>query len=233
MRTSAFVGVLVYSFFTATALYPQDVETNADWIPVGSVPPALVQSAVEARARFETANLELQRGALNLIRAERERHGAAALRIAVVPVLADLLAIEYQILEMPADVNVDPALRIDAISLLTEIGGDIATAQVRQSIRLDRDEIVRVAAARHLAALPSDDPDLDLRSISAALRRAVDGGSETEVTGLLDAASKAARRVWTVNDTNLLDSLVRIAQGPYSGSLRRRAIEFLEELAAR
>jgi hypothetical protein len=211
----------------------RETEPSADWIPVGSVPPPVVRSAVEARARIESRSIEMQRYALSLIRDDMNEYGVAPLRIAAVPILVDLLGYEYRILEVPFDYTIDATIRIDAIVLLSELGGAPATDQIRETIVRDDDESVRVVAARSLARSPSDDPDRDLAVIARALRRAADLGRESEVAQLLTAARIVRERTWNPGNRDLIESLVGIAGGSYSASIRNRAVELLEELAER
>lgn len=210
-----------------------ETDPRADWIPVGSVPDPVVRTALEAQVRFQSGSLTIQRVAIDLIREDIDQYGIAALRIAAVPVLVDLLGLEYRILEVPTDYHVDPRLRSDALELLSELGGDEAIDQLRESVLTDVDESVRVRAALLLAIDPSDDPDLDLETISQALYRAARGGRQSEVDRLLTAADRAWRRAWSPENPMLIASCIEIAQGPYSASLRRRAIELLEELSER
>ena len=211
----------------------QEVDPRADWIPVGAVPDEVVRTALEARARFESGSIDLQRGALQIIREDIREYGASPLRIATVPVLVDLLGFEYRILEVPTDFHVDPMIRVGALQLLADLGGDVAASQLRETILVDRDESVRVTAAMLLASEPSDDPDTDLSIISRAFYRATRGGTESEVSRLLAAADSARRRAWTPENPMFVSGLVAIVQGPYSASLRRRAMDLLEELAER
>lgn len=226
--------LLLFASFPVISQSSQDEwDPRADWIPVGSVPDEVVRTALEARARFETGSIDLQNGAFRIIRNDMDEHGMTALRIAAVPVLLDLLGLEYRILEVPTDFHVDPRVRVGALELLADLGGDSAVVQLRQSILDDEDEAVRVTAAMLLASEPSDDPDTDFATISRAFYVAVRRGAESEVSRLLDAANTARLRAWSQDNPYFLSGLVDIVQGPYSGSLRKRAMDLLEELAER
>lgn len=227
------LGVLLAHADIVAQSASTETDPRADWIPVGSVPEPVVRSALEAKARFQSGSLPLQRGAIDLIRGDIERYGTGALRIAAVPVLVDLLGIEYRILEVPTDYHVDPRLRVDALQLLSTLGGEEAITQLRESVLTDDDAAVRTSAAILLASGPSDDPDRDLDTISRALSSAVRRGAESEVSRLLAAADAARRRAWSPEHPLLIESCIGIVQGPYSASLRRRATDLLEELAER
>lgn len=205
-----------------------------DWIPVGSVPEPLVRRAVEARARLESGSIPLQRSALRLIEADIERFGVAEVRIATVPLVADLVSYEYRVLRMPRGSSVPSDLRVDAVSLLGRLGGVEADRQLRESIRLDPDGAVRARAAQVLASRPGADPESDYETISRALLAAVRrGDGEAEVARLMTSAATAARRVWSADNPDLLLALVLIYEGPYSSSTRASAFAILEELADR
>lgn len=232
-RYLAIFFLLVSAFPATSQQSDSSADPRADWIPVGSVPDEVVRTALEARARFESGSIELQRGAIAIIREDLEEHGTSSLRIAAVPVLLDLLGEEYRILQVPMDFHVDPRIRLGALELLSELGGDAASMQLRRSILDDQDEAVRVTAATLLSSEPSDDPDLDMDAISHAFYLAARRGAESEVARLLIAADAVRRRTWSRGNPDFIAGLLATVQGPYSASLRRRAMDVLEELAAR
>ena len=206
----------------------------ADWIPVGTVSPAIERRAIETRARIETRIPRMQRDALRGIREELDGDDRLELRIAAVPLVIELLALEYSILEFPTDYRVDSGTRLLALEVLAELGGTEARRQLRESVVSDVDETVRACAAQLLAFHSGADPETDLRVVSNALAAAVrKGASESEVTRLLEAARAFVPRVWNPEVPSLLEALVSIHQGAYSRSLRRNAFSFLEWLAER
>ncbi|HKK49551.1 MAG TPA: hypothetical protein VJ932_10670, partial [Alkalispirochaeta sp.] len=73
-----------------------------DWIPVGTVSPAVERRAVETRARLESRSPTMQRQALGMIRTDIETYGRTSMRLAATPLVVDLLGLEYRILETPA-----------------------------------------------------------------------------------------------------------------------------------
>ncbi|MCG8477581.1 MAG: hypothetical protein MI724_00665 [Spirochaetales bacterium] len=237
---------LAVALYTPTSTYPQisdgdaateneaSVSERPDWIPVGSVSPEVERRAVETRVRLQSRLPEIQRDALRSIGRDVERYGRAQMRIAAVPLVIELLGMEYRILETPVDYRVDSATRIDALILLADIGGNAARGQLRATLRNDIDSTVRVSAAQLLAAVPSDDPDGDLQAVAEALgsaaRRRQDDG---EIRRMLAAARVISRKAWNPEYPPLLDTLIMIASGPYSSSSRSEAMSLLEELADR
>ena len=205
-----------------------------DWIPLGSVSPQVVRRAVEAHVRLSTRSPYVQRNALRSIRRDIETHGRSAMRIAATPLVVDLLGLEYHVLETPTDYRVDSVTRVEALELLTALGGTPARRQLRASVLRDEDPSVRSAAAELMASTVGDDPDADYRAVGDALARAVAlVGSDDEVYRLIGAAAQLSHDVWRTDYPPLLQALVDIADGGYSSSTRRRAMSLLEELADR
>ncbi|MFP4211632.1 MAG: hypothetical protein ACLFR8_10345 [Alkalispirochaeta sp.] len=208
--------------------------TGADWLPPGSVSPAVERHALEIQARLQTGIPSFQREALFSIRSGLANGDRNEMRIATVPLVIDLLDEEYRILEFPRDYRVDETTRLVALEVLAEVGGAAARSQIRISVTDDDDATIRAEAARLLATYPGDTPEEDLSAVSRALLRSVHrGGSTAEVYRLVGAARELSVRVWDPSNPELLDALVLIAGGGYSASLRSAAISLLEELADR
>ncbi len=243
IAASLFIAIV---FYTPTSIHPQVPNGEAasddripsadrpDWIPVGSVSSEVERRAVETRVRLQSRFPEIQRDALRSIRGDIERYGRAQMRIATVPLVIELLDMEYRILETPVDYRVDSATRIDALILLADIGGNEARGQLRATLRTDIDSAVRVSAAQLLAAVPGEDPDGDLQAVAEALGSAARRGqNDGEIRRLVAAARVISRNAWSPEYPPLLDALITIASGPYSSSSRSEAMSLLEELADR
>lgn len=201
---------------------------------MGSVSPELERHALLHREFLQSRSVEIQRAGLRAVRSDLERFSRSDLRIALVPVVADMLGMEYTILSVSADYLVDSPTRTEALFLLAEIGGTEARQQLRRSLSVDTDSSVRATAASLLARDPATDPDDDLLAVSRALNRATRrGGPEGEISRLLDAAAVLSAEAWNREVPELLLALSEIAGGSYSSSLRRRAFSMLEELARR
>lgn len=216
----------------AIAVVP--AQQRADWVPVGSVPVELERRVLVVRALFATLDPEQQASALGDLERDLERYGSGAMRIAAVPIVVDLLAQDYRIVEAPLDYRIEPALRVRALRFLATVGGPTAREQLRWTLRNDRDGAVRRTATHFLQATPSDDPGRDLaavaQALAAAIRRRSDDG---EVATLIAAVAQLATRTWQRDDPTLLRALVDVASGPYSSTTRRAAIDVLEDLAGR
>lgn len=212
----------------------QSEERVADWIPVGAVAPEVERRAIESRARLASPDPFAQRAALAMIRRDAERFDVREMRIAAVPLVIDLLGNEYTILEFPVDVRIDVSTRVEALELLGVLGGERARSQIRDSVLVDRDPVVRVQAAQILARRLGDDPDSDLAVVARSLRESVDGrGDEAEIARMLGVVTTLVERAWEPATRDLLEALVAIVGGPYSSSSRREALDLLESLAER
>lgn len=229
--------VLLLLFLTSPLLEATDADADISrphWIPVGSVSRELENSAASHRAFLQSRSREIQRAGLRAIRADMDRFNRADLRIAVVPIVVDMLGMEYTILSVSSNYHVDPPTRVEALGLLADIGGERARVQIRDSLAVDADPSVRVTAAALLSRHAGGEPDADLVAVAHALYRAVRrGGPEDEVSRLLAAAAPLTRLAWNPEVPELLHSLSTIISGPYSSSLRNRAFSMLEELARR
>lgn len=229
-------ATITIGFARAQETSPDSIEpdSRADWIPVGAVSPGVERRAIETRARIETRVPMMQREALRGIKEELRQGNHVELRIATVPLVIELLDLEYTILEFPRDYRIDGQTRMLALEVLAELGGSEARRQLRKSVLSDDDETIRAGAAQLLASHSGSDPETDLRVVSQALSSAVQKGAPaSEVTRLLRATRVLAPRVWDPEVPILLETLVAIHQGGYSGSLRREAFAFLEWLADR
>lgn len=219
---------------SASAQQANGPQPGADWIPVGSVRPELARRAMTARARFETGDAGMQRQALAEIEADIARYGRAALQTAAVPLIVDLLGTEYRILETPRPLTLEPGVRLQALRLLSVIGGPVAREQLRAALREERDPSLRAAAAAYLNEMPGAAEDADYRAVADALASAVRrGDGETEIMRLLPMLESMSREVWSPEYRPLLEALVSIAGGRYSSSARSRAMSFLEDLSER
>ncbi len=205
-----------------------------DWIPAGTVSPAVARRAIEMRARLQSTSPEFQRGALSQISSDIDRFGHSEIRAAAVPLIIDLLSQEYRILQFPHNYRVEHDVRVFALEVLAELGGQESREQIRYSVTGDIDDTVRIRAAQLLAHTTSPDPDGDLHVLSTALLSAVRAHrSEAEIVRLLYAATELTQRVWNPEHPDLLRALIVIHDGAYSRGLRNFAISFLEELANR
>jgi hypothetical protein len=192
------------------------------------------RAAVQHRAYLQSRVTDTQLAGLRIIREDVERYGRTEMRIAAVPLIVDLVRMEYRILNVSAGYMVDPVIRTEALAVLAHIGGTNAREQLRESLRVDADGTVRATAALLLAENPGGDPDGDLAAVSHALYSAVRrGGPDSEVHRLLAAARVISRRAWEPEHRELIASLGVIISGPYSSLLRRTAFAMLEELAGR
>ena len=209
-------------------------ENRPDWIPSGSVSPAVERAAVQHRAYLQSRIADTQLAGLRTIRDDVDRYGRTEMRIATVPLITDLVRMEYRILNVSAGYIVDSAIRSEALLLLAHIGGAEARNQLRESLLVDSDGTVRATAALLLAENPGGDPDGDLAAVSRALYNAVRRrNSDGELHRLLGAARAISRRAWEPEHRELIESLGAIVSGSYPSSLRRTALVMLEELAGR
>ncbi|TVR69770.1 MAG: hypothetical protein EA427_07190 [Spirochaetaceae bacterium] len=214
------------------AFLPAD--TRPHWIPMGSVSRELEQHALHHREFLQNRSGEIQRAGLRAIRSDLDRFERADMRIALVPIVVDMLGMEYRILSVSSGYQVDSPTRAEALLLLADLGGGQARLQLRQSVGIDEDPSVRATAASLLAREPWADPDDDLLAVSRALLRATRrGGPEAEVARLLSAAHTLSGNAWNREIPELLEALGSIAGGNYPSSLRRKAFSILEELARR
>lgn len=233
------VALVLGLFLLLVTAYAQDDPNSqstgqADWIPVGSVSPLLERHALSHREFLQNRSPAVQRAGLRAIRADLERFDRADMRIAFVPLVIDLITMEYRLLNLAASYTVDAPTRSEAIHVLAEIGGSEARAQLRETIRIDDDASVRAGAAVLLAKYPGAHPDDDLAAIGHALESASRrGGPEEEMYRLLSAAAEMHPLAWDPQQAELLRGLSAIATGHYSSSLRRKAFSMLEELARR
>ncbi len=211
-----------------------DRRDGPDWIPAGTVSPAVERRALETRARLESRSPQLQRQALGMIQTDIETYGRGSMRIAATPLVVDLLGLEYRILETPRGYGVDTPTRLLALQVLADLGGEPARRQIRESLLIDADETIRASAAELLAYEPGSEPQTDYQTVSEALIQAIRRGEgEQEVLRLLVSAERLSHRVWNPEHPPLLEALVQISTGGYSSSIRRRAMSFLEDLSDR
>ena len=217
----------------AEEISPTD-DRNADWIPAGSVSREMERRAIELQTRLQVRSPGIQREALLDIQRDLDLFTRKESRIATAPLVAELLDMDYSILEMPVDYRVDGPTRLLALDVLSRIGGEEAWAQLRETLQYDSDGTIRAAAAQLLARNVTDQPQLDYEIASRALRRVVRArGEEAEVTRILQAVRSMSERVWSPDVPALLEALVLIHEGRYSSGLRNSAMSFLEELAER
>lgn len=227
-------GALLFFFCAALAATVASGEDRPDWIPVGAVSEELERQALTHRAFLQNRSREVQQAGLQAIRADLDRYDAADLRLAVVPLVRDMLGLEYRILDVSSRYRVDTPTRVDALQLLWDIGGSEAREQLRESISVDTDATVRGVAATLLAQRPSPEPDRDLQSVADALYRATRrSSSEAELHRLLRATERISQDVWDPQSPELLQALTAIVTGPYPSSLRRTAFAMLEDLSRR
>ncbi len=230
----AYLSILMLSLVVVLAAADAPSQELPDWIPVGTVSPPLVRHSLEAMARLQSRNPGQQRAALQLLQSDIREFGKAEMRIAAVPLVAELLSQEYRILGFPDDYRVDTTIRLSALDVLAEVGGESAREHIRYSLLHDNDGAIRSHAARLLATVPGTDPDGDLAAVSQSLLRAVRGGAdEAEVSRTLDAAAQLSREAWSPDVPDLVRSLVLIHEGNFSRRIRRSAMALLEELANR
>ncbi len=230
------MGVFLFLAIVAL-LYPLPLsseEQRPHWVPAGSVPEALERNVLQQRTYLQNRSREAQIMGLDWIEEDIRRFPAGEMRIAAVPLVVDMLDRDFRILTVTPGYRVDPGTRIRALSLLARIGGEEARSQLRHSTVQDSDSAVRVTAAGLLAGIPGQNPEADLLAISRALRAGIERGlPEAEVIRLLAAVWEVSRHVWSVNDRDLFDTLIRIHSGPYSRSTRETAFSMLEEFARR
>ncbi len=230
MTVSLWISFLFLLLFTV----PGETETRPDWIPVGAVTPQLERHALSHREFLQNRSGEVQRQGLRAIRSDLDRFDLEDLRIAVVPLVVDMLGMEYRILSVSSSYLVDSPTRVEALTLLADIGGEQARRQLRETIDLDRDSSVRATAAALLSRNPGEYPDEDLLAIARALQRATRlRESEEELRRLLVAVERIIPLAWNREPPELLQALQAIVTGPYSSSLRRFALSMLEDLARR
>lgn len=229
-------------FYTAVPLSAQVPSDDArpdhirpEWIPVGAVPAPLEDRAVQAQLMLQSGIDAQQADALRSMRVIIEEYGDDAARVAIVPLVVDLLEDDTRILETPGDLQVLPETRLEALDILLAVGGAAADARVRASIRDERDGSIRAITAVRLAARGSDDPAADLSAVGFALHQSVSTsrGNEEEVVRFLQSIEVLIGRVGSIQDQLLIDALLRVADGPYSARARRSALTILESIAAR
>lgn len=224
----------VLVLFAAGHAYTQESVSDVDWVPVDSIPPAIIRRGAETKARLQTRIPELQREALRTIRHETEPAFHQEVRTVTVPLIIDLLDEDYRILEFPRDYRVDVTTRLVALETLAFLGGETARGQLRETLSRDDDGAIRATAAHLMASRPDMTPEEDYAAVSEALHRAVRRSSpESEVMRLLTAAETLSQRVWDPENPDLIQALVLIHEGRYSRSVRSTAMSFLEVLANR
>jgi len=239
-RTIPILSILVFlaSPWGPVSVFSSDPPSPAkefpDWIPAGTVSPAVARRAVEMQARFQSRNSQMQQSALTQISQDIDRYGRTEMRIAAVPLVIELLNQDYRILQFPRDYRIDTTIRLSALELLGRLGGTDARSQLRYSLRNDTDGVLRARAAQLLADTTGDDPDGDLQAVSTALLATVGARrDEAEVMRLLNAAQTLTYRTWNPENPDLLRALILIYDGPYSRRLRNSAMVLLEELSER
>lgn len=223
--------------FSATIAEAQtQQETRPDWIPAGTVSPALERRALQTQVWLQQRAPAAHETALRLIAEDIERFEATEMRTAAAPLLVDLLGHEYRILETPENFTVAAPTRIAALDLLARIGGRVAREQIRYSVRADVDAAVRSGAVRLLVRTPGDEPERDLDTVGRALLATLSRNplqAESEIRTILAVLPVLIDRVWMVESQALFEGLIGVAGGPYSSSSRNTAMSLLEDLAAR
>lgn len=217
----------------------QDASEDTDWIrlesaQVGRSPQEQTEVHI-LHAQTLSGRRPLQLAALSRIRALVEANDPVS-RYPEVTEIISLLVLEPHRVERAGTGTGDesaapaghPEVRLEAIELLSRIGGRQAYEILAELVRLEDDDTVRAAAFRALPRLGVR-PDADMPALLAgALRRSY--GNEPALEAALTAVRALHERYGFMDVPQLFTEVIEVAQGPYSRRLRRQAFEVVELL---
>lgn len=177
----------------------------------------------------------LQLAALRRIRDLVEANDPVSRYPEVTEIISLLILEPYRVERADAGTGDDPAapaghpeVRLEAIGLLSRIGGRQAYEVIAELLRLEDDDTVRAAGFRALPRLGVR-PDADMPALLAgALRRSY--GNEPALDAALTAVRELHERYGFMDTPELFTEVIEVAQGPYSRGLRKEAFEVVELL---
>lgn len=215
---------------------PRNDDVVAEWIRLNETPERLTH---ENRTELTVLARDIRSGNAMRARSAVDRIGRLTDdRREIAPELTDLLVfvVARPFLEQSRSRgagNVSPLLRIRALELLGNMGGQRARTSLLLTVQRESDSAVVRAALSSLKEL-SPEPTAEVsRALTQVLQRHRSAGNPEVVSAVLRAVAALDRAPYTIKDPALFTAIMQVAQGPFPRNVRSQAYQVLDDLRRR
>ena len=216
-------------------------ETDSDWVrPEGGdphVPPVGPQAVIALRAQAFAINLDAKARVLATLRHMHEENRLSPNDAPAIDLIAYLAteSHDFQVRRDGRVINNFPMIRAEAVRLLGSVGGPASTATLQRVLNHEDDTYVLSQAVTAVArAAPEPTPEL-LTTLTTLVNRmnAVRRPDNALAIAVINAVNDLHGRSSAIDDPDLFRALISIAQGGYSTTVRRAALQVIDTLRQR
>lgn len=245
----------VLLIFTPLAGVAQAADNSPDWIQPRSVapengadwvrpeaeedqPPPIGEQALTAlRAQAFSVDLDAKDRVLAALEQRNDNGQLGSLDEQAIEVIAFLAteSYDYEVRRSGRTINDFPSVRARAVQLLGSVGGPLAQSTLHHVLIKEQDPFVLAQAVTAIAGA-ADAPSADLMKDMASLVTRMSAQRRPDnalAAAVVRAVQRFNERFGHIDDPDIFRALISIAQGGYSTTIRRRALEVIDQLRRR